>query len=91
MPKDPSPVDPTEFFYDLIEQIQASLRYIAIEYLLKYAGALAVIIIIYGGIKYITGGPKEVENAKGIIIAALIGLAIIAFSYVIINIVLKIV
>ena len=48
------------------------------EDLLRVAGMLAVVFIIYGGIRYITsqGEPETKKSARGTIINALIGLAI---------------
>ena len=52
-------------------------------YLLMFGGVLAVLFLIYGGIVYITGGPKGEESAKKIIMNAIIGLIVMALSYVI--------
>jgi hypothetical protein len=48
------------------------------EDLLRVAGMLAIVFIIYGGIRYITsqGEPETTKSARGTIINALIGLAI---------------
>lgn len=50
---------------------------------------IALIFLIYGGIKWITsGGEKtDVEGARNHVIAAVVGLIIVFLSYVIINIV----
>lgn len=55
------------------------------KYILPIAGALIVILIIWSGIKYITGGPKGEESAKKSLIAIFIGVAIIALAFVIIT------
>ncbi|OGL72582.1 hypothetical protein A3C96_02575 [Candidatus Uhrbacteria bacterium RIFCSPHIGHO2_02_FULL_60_10] len=46
-------------------------------------GLLAVILILYGGFKWMTsqGEPEKVEEAKKIIISGIIGLVIIASAY----------
>ncbi len=51
------------------------------------AGALAVILIIYGAIKYITSGgdSSNIQSAKNTIMYALIGVAVIALAQTIIN------
>lgn len=53
-------------------------------------GAVSVIMIIYGGFKYITSGgdTNGVTAAKNTILYALIGLVIVALSQVIVNFVL---
>jgi hypothetical protein len=56
-----------------------------VTWLFALAGALAVAYLVYAGIQYITGGAKGAEAAKGAIINAIIGIAVIVLSYVIIN------
>ena len=50
--------------------------------LLRVAGAVAVIFIIYGGIRYITsqGQPENVKGAQATLLAAIIGLVIALVS-----------
>lgn len=60
------------------------------DWLLALSGALAVLFLIYGGIIYITGGPKGEENAKKIIMNSIIGLIVIALSAVLANLALNI-
>ena len=50
----------------------------AIEILLRIAGLVAVAMVIYGGVQYITsqGEPEQAKKARGTIIDALIGLVI---------------
>lgn len=55
-------------------------------WLMGLAGMLAVVFLIYGGIVYITGGAKAEESAKKIIMNSIIGLIVVALSYVIANI-----
>lgn len=50
-------------------------------WMLGLAGALVVVYLIYGGIVYITGGPKAEESAKKIIMNSLIGLVVITIAY----------
>ena len=53
--------------------------------LLPAAGALCIIVIIWGGIQYITGGTKGEETGKKTILAAIIGLILIILSAIIIQ------
>ena len=57
-----------------------------IEILLRVAALAAVVMVIYGGVKYITsqGEPEATANARGTIINALIGLllAVMAAAFV---------
>ena len=54
-------------------------------------GAVSVIMIIYGGFKYITSGGNDgnVSGAKNTILYALIGLVIVALAQVIVRFVLS--
>lgn len=54
---------------------------------LMFAGVVAVIMIVYGGIRYITsrGDPKAVEGARNTLTWAIIGLVVIILSFLIIN------
>lgn len=54
---------------------------------LSFLGLIAVILILWGGFKWMTAGGNDesVEAAKKIIIAAVIGLAIILSAYAIAN------
>lgn len=65
----------------------------AIDVFLYVIGALSVIMIIYGGFKYITssGEASAVTSAKNTIMYALIGLVVAAMALTIANIVLGIV
>ncbi|MDO8507018.1 MAG: pilin [bacterium] len=55
--------------------------------ILTIAGALVVVMVIIGGIRYIisAGNPQMVEGAKKTIIYALVGLAVIILSAAILN------
>lgn len=56
-----------------------------IEILLYLAGTIAVIAVIYGGTLYVFSfGSENTENAKKMIIWALIGLVIVLLSYAIV-------
>ncbi|MBU1092282.1 pilin [Patescibacteria group bacterium] len=56
-----------------------------LDIILPIVGALIVILIIWVGIKYITGGVKAEESAKKALVAIFIGVAIILLAYVIVN------
>lgn len=59
--------------------------------ILTWAGALCVLMIIWGGLTYMTAGAdtKGVENGKNIVKAALIGLVIILAAAMVIAFVQK--
>lgn len=76
---------------DLIARVASSLYYLANNILFPVAGAICIVIIIWGGIQIITGGTKGAETGKKTIIAALIGLIIVVLSYVILNTIVTIV
>ncbi len=54
-------------------------------------GAISVIMLIFGGFKYITSGGDsgKITSAKNTIIYALVGLVIVALSQVLVNFVLR--
>ena len=54
-------------------------------------GAVSVIMIIYGGFRYITSGGNDtgVKDAKNTILYAIIGLVIVALAQIIVNFVLN--
>lgn len=58
-----------------------------ITYALIFAGVVAVLMIAYAGIRYITsrGDPKAVEGAQNTVTWAVIGLVVILLSFVVIN------
>ncbi len=58
-----------------------------INFALTFLGLIAVILILWGGFKWMTAGgnDEQVGEAKKIIIAAVIGLAIIISAYAITN------
>lgn len=53
---------------------------------LMFVGAIAVILIVYAGIKFITSGgdPKEVEGARKVMTYAIIGAVLVLLSFAII-------
>ncbi|HVX48434.1 MAG TPA: pilin [Candidatus Saccharimonadales bacterium] len=63
----------------------------AINVMSLIVGVLAVIMIVYGGLRYVTsGGSSEgVGNAKNVIIYAIIGLVIVALAQAIVHFVLN--
>jgi TRAP-type C4-dicarboxylate transport system permease small subunit len=52
---------------------------------------LFVVIIVYGGFTYMTsaGDPKKLDQARGILTNAVIGIAIVLFAFVIREIILN--
>lgn len=54
-------------------------------------GVVAVIMIIFGGFKYITSGgePEKIKTAKQALVYALIGLIIVALAQIIVKFVLN--
>jgi hypothetical protein len=58
---------------------------------LAITGAIAVLIIVIAGFKYIIsqGNPNDVATARNAIIYALIGLIVIMFAFAIVNFVLE--
>lgn len=62
-----------------------------INILLYIIGIIAVIMLIFGGIKYATsaGDSNKVTSAKNTIMYAIVGLVIAVFAYALVNWVLK--
>ena len=62
----------------------------AINIMLFTVGVLSVVMLIFGGFRYvISGGKKEsVTNAKNTILYAIVGLLVAVFAYAIINFIL---
>ena len=54
-------------------------------------GAVAIIMIIYGGLRYITSGGngEQVGGAKNVLIYAVVGLVVVALAQVLVHFVLK--
>ncbi len=61
-----------------------------VNVLLFLIGALSVIMIIYGGIRYVTSGGDQgaVTSAKNTILYAVVGLIIAILAYAVVNFVL---
>ena len=62
-----------------------------LEILTLVAGSLAVLYLVYAGIKYITsaGAPDKIKSARATITHALIGIIVISLTYTIISIATK--
>ena len=98
-------IDPNEVFWGNLEtNIQESLglgnakdpRLIAasiINVILGFLGLIAVVIILLGGFKWMTAGGNEdkIGEAKGLLVAGLIGLIVIVASWGISKFVLNLV
>ncbi len=58
-----------------------------LNYLLGFVGLIAVAMLIYGGFRYLTsaGNEEVTKKAKSVILYAIIGIVIIALSFVIVN------
>lgn len=88
-PPTPTPVPIRTNWNCLVEGDVATLQCIGIvmqniiDFLIPFSGVIAVIFLIWAGIKYITaGGDKEkIESAKNTIMYALIGILIVAFAF----------
>lgn len=85
-------IEQASFEWDKIEDFVIYIKFHVMDFigrfLLPTAGAIIVIMIIWGGFKYIQGDP---ENGKKILTAAIIGLVIIVLSFLIINLINSIV
>jgi hypothetical protein len=62
-----------------------------IKAILSVVGSLALLMFVYGGVIWITsfGEPKRVEKGKTIITWTVLGLAMIAAAYVLVNAVIQ--
>ena len=63
-----------------------------IAWVLRFLGVLALVMFIYGGILWMTSGGDEGQIKKGreTLVWAVAGLALVFFSYAILNFVLKV-
>lgn len=61
-----------------------------VQFFMTFLGIIAVVIILLGGFKWMTaaGNEDKVAEAKKLLIAGIIGLAIIISAYVIVNFVI---
>ncbi|MEI7511795.1 MAG: pilin [Candidatus Peregrinibacteria bacterium] len=73
------------------EQKTNTIIYFIINLILVIAGSIAVFLLVIGGVEYtISGGTEDrMNHAKSTITMALIGLAVIIFSYAIVGNVAK--
>ncbi len=62
-----------------------------LNFFLTFLGILAVIMVVYGGVTYVTsaGNDEAIGNAKKIIMYAVVGLIVILLSFAIIRTVLN--
>ena len=62
-----------------------------IKYLLGLVGVLALVMFIYGGILWMTSGgaAEKVKKGKDTLVWAILGLALIFFSYAILEFILE--
>lgn len=62
-----------------------------VDFFLLFLGLIAVIMIIYGGITYVTaaGNQEAVDKAKKIIMYAVIGIVIVLLSFALVNTVIR--
>ncbi|MCD6471236.1 hypothetical protein J7K86_01775 [bacterium] len=63
-----------------------------IKYALGLIGVVALVMTIYGGLLWMTSGGKkeQIEKGKNTLVWAIFGLALVFFSYTIINFVLEV-
>jgi hypothetical protein len=75
---------------DATGTVQSTIRTV-INVISVLAGAVAVIMIIVGGFRYITssGSPESTKGARNTIVYALVGLIVIAFAQLIVHFVLN--
>ncbi len=62
-----------------------------INFFLYFLGFLAVAMVIYGGILYVTSGGEEgqTEKAKKVLLYAIVGIIVILLSFAIVNTVIS--
>lgn len=67
-----------------------SLVQTILNYFLGFLGFVATIMVIYGGVLYVTsaGNPENVEKAKKILLYAVVGIVIILLSFAMVNTIL---
>jgi hypothetical protein len=69
---------------------QGSFRALAntiVNFFLYFLGFLATVMIIYGGVLYVTsaGNDENVQKAKKILLYAIVGIIVILLSFAIVN------
>lgn len=62
-----------------------------VQWIMGIVGALAVVMIVIGGLQYIFSGgiERQVQQAKSVITWSIVGLVIAVFAYVIVWVVLR--
>lgn len=62
-----------------------------VDFFLLFLGLIAVIMVIYGGVTYVTaaGNQESVDKAKKIIMYAVIGIIIVLLSFALVNTVIR--
>ncbi|OIP57184.1 MAG: hypothetical protein COX79_04120 [Candidatus Levybacteria bacterium CG_4_10_14_0_2_um_filter_36_16] len=62
-----------------------------INFLVIFAGVIAVFFIVFSGIRFVTSGgdPEKIASARKILTYAIIGFIIVVFSFVILNLIAK--
>ncbi|HBV57884.1 MAG TPA: hypothetical protein DEB73_01285 [Candidatus Magasanikbacteria bacterium] len=89
MPYDPNVI--TELTNPLGDANVPSLIGTTISYILRVVGSIALAVIVFAGIKFMSarGNPEQVKSAMQIMLWAGLGLAMIFFSYLILNYVIE--
>lgn len=89
MPYDPNVI--TDLTNPLGNASVPSLIGTTIGYVLGVVGSIALVMIVYAGIKFMNarGNPEDVKSASQIMLWAGLGLAMIFFSYLILNYVIE--
>lgn len=69
------------------------LIYAAIRLMLTFAGAIAVLFVVYGGFQYLTaqGNDEQAEKGKTTLVNAMMGIVIIILSYALVAVVVNLV
>jgi len=62
-----------------------------LNFFLGFLGLLAVIMVIYGGVLYVTaaGNQEKIDNGKKIIMYAIVGIVIILLAFALVNTILS--
>ncbi|MFC1810521.1 hypothetical protein ACFLZH_03405 [Patescibacteria group bacterium] len=73
---------------------EGSIRALAlniVNFFLLFLGLIAVIMIIYGGISYVTaaGNQEKIEKAKKVIMYAIVGIVIVLISFALVRTVIS--
>ncbi len=78
---------PSEYFFESVGEILS----IGLRYVMVFAAILVFAYLIWGGIEWITSGgdSTKTEDARKKITAAIVGLIILAASYAILELVLR--